>query len=307
MATGPYARNHAQGAWTLYHPSGNVAARGAFDRGYRHGAWQFFHDTPTPTPMARGSFSHGSVVGTWRHYDAAGKLLATSQPTRSTDHHEGTTLMTFQPDRGVQHEVHRIGGVDGRHLHGFYKGSERLFTRDDAMWDGNGHLLEKVDGVWVGHDCRWSKQRKRLARATDLTSLHLALHGKQQTCDGGSVTISAERGKRLDELVAARRALRAPSPAYVKELLVERSGMVEPDEDRPVVLVDVEGDEPEGYAAQQVWRAADLSRVIVDGMGWYIEWPHIDGRFMRLHATMAGYRYFANGETPADLEPPAAE
>ncbi|HEX7842338.1 MAG TPA: hypothetical protein VF469_32925 [Kofleriaceae bacterium] len=44
----------------------------------RAGRRRFYYDTPDRTPIAIGSFSRGSLVGAWRHYDAAGKLLARS-------------------------------------------------------------------------------------------------------------------------------------------------------------------------------------------------------------------------------------
>ena len=32
----------------------------------------------------------------------------------------------------------------------------------------------------------------------------------------------------------------------------------------------------------------DLRDVIANGMGWYVEWPHIDGRFAQLYHTLPG-------------------
>jgi hypothetical protein len=42
--------------------------------------------------------------------------------------------------------------------------------------------------------------------------------------------------------------------------------------------------------------------VLAENMTWYIEWPHIDGRFMTLYATLPGYRYYENGMEEYELQ-----
>jgi hypothetical protein len=33
----------------------------------------------------------------------------------------------------------------------------------------------------------------------------------------------------------------------------------------------------------------DLTKVLAENMTWYVEWPHVDGRFIALFRTLPGY------------------
>jgi hypothetical protein len=36
-------------------------------------------------------------------------------------------------------------------------------------------------------------------------------------------------------------------------------------------------------------KVDDLSKVLAANMTWFIEWPHIDGRFTEVYASLAGF------------------
>ena len=40
-------------------------------------------------------------------------------------------------------------------------------------------------------------------------------------------------------------------------------------------------------------KTQDLAKILAANMTWYIEWPHIDGRFVDVFSTLAGYNGFA--------------
>src|SRR6185369_7047435 len=104
LAEGPYVKNVADGRWTFFHPSGNVAAEGSFSRGMRAGRWRFYNDTKDRTLIAAGEFaSDGRVIGTWQHFDATGKLLARTYPQG-----RGDRIDVVPTADGVIHQAHQF-------------------------------------------------------------------------------------------------------------------------------------------------------------------------------------------------------
>lgn len=307
LAAGRFVANDPSGTWRFFHESGNLAAEGAFARGIRHGTWHFYYDTPARTPIARGDFHRGAIVGAWSHYDAAGKLLAVS---RQVAHHEmaGDYLLEVVPgpDR-IRHEYHRIGGPDEHGLAAAFLGTEKLYRLDILgemhRFDASGYRLERAaDGRWHAADCKWSDKRRRIASNGDTRTLHRLLYAdsslaeSQQPCGVATLPVDAARTATLDKLVAAETSIRTPTPAFVKELALGRysgayvdsiAGPGEPDgafDDDPDART-----RREAEAAAAEAQVADLPRVLAASLAWYIEFPHIDGRFERVFHTLPGY------------------
>jgi hypothetical protein len=318
LADGAYAASLPHGAWTLYHPSGNVAAEGGFARGERHGAWRFYYDAPGKPPIAAGAFDKGSITGRWEHFDRAGKLAAVSSDATpaSWKYTAGGHLLDVMPGAdGVRHVVHygNIMASDWR-LDGFFLGGERLYVQgqghygSDWTFDAGGHLLTKQNGAWLAADCGWSEKRKTVARNGDVTTLHGLLYQdaagespKEPAC-GTKQAVPADRGARLDKLLAARTAVRTPSPAFVKEAAAqawgdpakafEEEATGEPVESfTEVPETPAAKPTPEELAQQARWDAeeADLTKTLAKFMGWFIEFPHVDGRFVRVFYTLPGF------------------
>jgi len=314
LAEGPYAASLPHGAWTFYHPSGNIAAEGHFVRGERDGAWRFYYDTPAKASIAAGAFQRGSIIGRWEHFDRSGKVVAVSSDATpaSWKYTAGGHLLEVAPYAdGVRHEVHHgnIAASDWR-LDGFYLGGERIYVQSghgsELTFDANGRQLMQEDGRWFEADCGWSQKRKAIARSGDITTLHGLLYrdapgesDRAPAC-AGKKAVSAERGARIDKILAVRRAVRAPNPAFVKEAVRRtwRSGY--PDDEKeteaaePVTEVPA-ADAPEKTASdleqEARWDAgaADLTKTLADAMGWYIEFPHVDGRFVQVFYTLPGF------------------
>jgi hypothetical protein len=89
--------------------------------------------------------------------------------------------------------------------------------------------------------------------------------------------------------------MRAQSPAFVREM---------------VLRIEDGDDAPDDPARTKI--AGDLTRVLAAYTIGYLEWPHIDGRFERVFATMAGrlhWEWFgsepeADGSHPFENQPP---
>jgi hypothetical protein len=320
LAEGPYAANQPSGYWRMYHRSGNLAAEGRFDNGTRVGKWHFYYDTDDKTPMAVGSFGDdGSVSGTWRHFDADGKLLArswTETPSQWEDHDlsvnggAGSVLDVVPGADGVRHAIHQ--GTPGHDvemnelsLELYSRGSESLYISKALgveTWYGadGAKLVHGEDGTWSATDCHWSATRKQMAKQGDIARLdgvlsNAAIHrarGKQTekwdsledpgpVCSG-EVAISKARASRLDALFAARDSVRAATPAFVRDLILDQEEDREDNKD----------------------ATKDLTRILAGSMAMYIEWPHIDRRFKQVYATMAGrYSMHWSGRSDTDGDP----
>jgi hypothetical protein len=291
MARGPFSKNDPHGTWTLFHPSGNVAARGTFTHGDRDGAWSFFYDTTKETPIAKGSFQRGSLSGQWRHFDADGSLLATSEqvPGRETYGWPFLTKIKAGADH-VAHEIHTLGGVDNKRLDLFALDREHIYTWEGSagrlMVDGSGHQLRKTDGAWVSTDCSWDKKRKRLASRGDVSRLNeLIGWDRDDDCTPSPTRIIGKRAKRLDVIAAAIDKVRTPTPDFIKQLSLGKQRIEGfHDEVDDAEAPDTDDAEP----AAEPEPVTDLRELIASGMGWYVEWPHIDGRFAQLFHTLPG-------------------
>jgi hypothetical protein len=304
MAEGPMVRNDPDGAWTLFHPSGNVAAEGRFTRGLRDGEWRFYYDTRRRTPIATGSFARGALVGEWRHYDLAGKLLARSTTTSSGDGF-GQYLLHVVPGRdGVVHEVDMIGGPDVNRLDAFVHGGERLYVfqpaRDD-IYDADGNQLTTDGHTWFAAPCHWSAKRRRIAHAADISTLHELLSGfhfqrdKPEPVCGAPVAVSAARARRIEHLLAQQHLVRSVTPEFVRRLALGHE-LVGPDAGDDSHL-------PDEYGSEDAGSLDDLPELLAANMIWYIEWPHIDRRFIRLFRTIPGYwRGRPNGQVLPESE-----
>jgi phage terminase large subunit GpA-like protein len=81
------------------------------------------------------------------------------------------------------------------------------------------------------------------------------------------------RAKRIDTMLSPLTTVRSASPAFLQR----------------IVLGDAPkdgGDEPDATART---TAADLAKILAANMTWYVEWPHVDGRFVAVFQTLPGY------------------
>jgi hypothetical protein len=321
MAEGLYANNRANGAWRFFHQSGNLAAEGSFAGGNRTGRWRFYYDTSKPALIATGSFaSDGEVIGKWRHFDADGKLLATSRietPTQWDDPAinisggEGFTLDIVPGVDGVRHQIHQgtvqpeIGSPEAHEqkLELLSIGREHVYIHSaffrETMYDADGFQLAHGTDGWTASDCRWSAKRMQVAHDGDVARLHGVLYndarrrsvhrhveGKFSYSDviedvgprcRAPIPVAAERAKRLDTMLATRALVRAKSPEFVRKQVLDRAGVDD-------------------------GRADDLTKVLSAHMAMYLEWPHIDGRFVAVFATMPGRysKHWYDGDAAQD-------
>lgn len=137
--------------------------------------------------------------------------------------------------------------------------------------------------TWSSHACGWTSERKRLARRGDISGLHTLMmndrFAEPPDCAGAAKALSAERGKEIESMLAAVRAVRAQSPAFMREVALGEATVADatdPD-------ADAEANDVLGRG-----QVDDLAKVLAANMTWYIEWPHIDGRFVAVYATLAG-------------------
>ncbi len=326
LATGEYANNKAHGAWTFFHPSGNVAAVGRMANGMRTGEWSFFYDTPSKTPIARGVFAaSGAVTGAWQHFDATGKLLATTSSAKGV----GNISITAD-ERGVTEQVNTfLDPADKvefyRHrLEKFTFGSELVyvedsgFTRTDRVWDPTGALLVKGDKGWTAANCHWPKKRQEIAASGDTPWLHTLLHkdsltramvkteyglhvdddkGLSPTACDAPRAVTAARSAKLDTILASRLAIRAPTPEFLRLTILG-----EQLEDKLVEkAADPDDTTDDGDPAERR-RGLDLRSLLATDTVSYIEWAHIDGRFTRVFRTLAGHYSWEWHSTEAEAD-----
>jgi hypothetical protein len=72
--------------------------------------------------------------------------------------------------------------------------------------------------------------------------------------------------------------VRAVTPDFLKKMILG--------EHPPDAAAD-----PDAEPDPKIAQSADLANVLADNMGWYIEWPHIDGRFIRVFRSLPGYGF----------------
>jgi hypothetical protein len=278
LAEGPYRNSHANGIWRIYHPSGRLAATGAMRAGRRDGSWTLFYDNPASTVVSRGSFSAGQTDGGWKHYDERGTLVATSSGGAW-----GGLSLDIEPGRdGVRREVHTGFPADNWRLDGFYLGKDRLYvSHDGAMFDGDSRKLTVDGDVWTAQACKWSAKRREAARIGDATTLDAMLRKDREKddCTGAITTLPAARAKRYLTMLASRKTMHAPVPAF--DL---RAAEPAAEEAEPAPAVDGDGETP---ILED--NADDFAAYLVDGIRWYVEWPHVDDTFRVVYAGMPGY------------------
>jgi hypothetical protein len=291
LAVGHYIKSQPAGEWKIFHPSGNLAAEGELEHGWRQGQWHFYYDTPAKTPIAVGSFSKADLVGTWRHYDSDGKLLATEKSIRNGWKRQDGVLGLFELDivpgpDGVRHRVHE-GNVaaDSTRLDELVSadGKDRVYVRDlDHIFDAKGFQLKQKNGAWVSEDCHWGAERKRAAQAGDLSRLHELIRKDAFNSDenadecGRATPVGPERAARLTALLSSMRAVRAQSPDFVRALALGKADLA--DGTPP----------PSDELKEAMSQQDDLAKILAANMVWYVEWPHVDGLFVSLYPTLPG-------------------
>ena len=302
LAVGPFAQSQPTGTLKIFHPSGNLAAEG-----HRHlrmacatSEWHFYYDSPNKTPIAIGAFSHADLVGTWQHFDQTGHLLATERPSQDGWLEREGVLGLFQLDivpgaDGVRHRVHE-GNVeaDSTRLDELISpdNEERLYVRDlGQVFDANGFLIAQSGTTLTAADCRWSVARKRAARGGQLSRLHElvwrdATNSDEQANDCGKPEpIEPKRAAKLSTMLASMRAVRAQTPDFIRALALG---------DTTVDTATADGATPAEVAKAGLQEALtsrdDLAKILAANMVWYVEWPHVDGLFVKLYATVAGMR-----------------
>ena len=288
MAEGRYKHDQPTGVWRFFHPSGNLAAEGRLSHGQRDGRWQFFYDSKVRTKLATGSFENGFTAGTWHHFDNEGKLLAVSTATRA----DGRFLLDVVPGRdGIGHQIDQQGFTGDHHrLDMISKGSEHLFVQEgvDMIYDQSGDELVREGTTWTAVECGWGRDLKRAARNGRIEKLHDMIRdqrfGEKAECAGDSVKLAPARAKLVDTMLASVRAVRAQTPDFMRKVALGEATVAD--------ATDPDEAAPEDQKAADVLgqgQVDDLSKVLAANMTWFIEWPHIDGRFTDVYASLAGY------------------
>jgi len=314
LAEGPYADSRAEGEWRFFHPSGRLAAIGSMRKGKRAGAWTFFYDAKGSPVLSTGQFIDGETAGEWKHFAAGGRLVATASGRAWSP--TGLTLSIEPGADGVRHTVTQGEPATTHRLDAFFLGKDTLYIRDRTeMFDQGGSRVEKIDGAWVAHACNWTARRKKMAAAGDVFSLYKALIREEYQFDGGdpktdcsdaTTQVPAARGKHFDAMLASRRTVHAPIPAWSfrapnpDDAAAFTAG---PDETEAADAAagpeldpaNASGDEEDARVIEG-WpepipgdNPADLTTYLARRMTWYMEWPHVDETFLAVYASMPGY------------------
>ena len=281
LAHGRYVHNVPAGNWRFFHESGRLAAEGAFERGQRTGRWRFYYDDKVQTPITEGSFS----TGAWLHYDEHGALLARSSnanpaawggPKADVGH-----LIEFYPGHDGIHHWHHAGNLsgDGYALDLSVKGSTKVYKSNDVLFNDALEKLDKTDYGWTASACAGrTPLMLRAARAGDVVTLDSLLTRDEPSCSNPK-PVGATTAANLDGIVAAQTAVRARTPAFVAGMQRELGyGDAEPD------ATATSDDAPRDDAPP-----ADLTAILRANTGWYVEFSHVDGRFIRVFKTLPGY------------------
>jgi hypothetical protein len=300
LAEGPYVHNVAHGLWRFFHANGTLAATGRFDRGVRTGNWRFYTATTDHKLIAAGAFGgDGAVVGVWDHYDAEGKPVA-----RTWSEGGGERIDVVPAADGIVRQRHELdlGNAVEWSVYSLERlawGSDQIYVHttnagiggspDAIIYDAMGFRVTRGSGGWTAADCHWPAKRVAIARAGDVSWLNQVLTADAQRRGGAEKVrfpvdldlaapcdaprpVGEARAHVLDKLVAARDALKAKPPTFVRDLVLG--------EDKTTVFMSKlsvrDGDD------------ADLLRMLADFTIHYLEWPHIDGQFERVFATMPG-------------------
>lgn len=292
LAEGSYRKNLPTGTWRFYHHDGRLAATGRFQGGHRHGRWRFYQDDEKHTPVAVGSFVHGMTVGTWRHFDTQGHLLAVSRdqtPAQWPDWNlrpAGHLLSVVPEHDGLTHFIHE-GNVSGdwHRLDLISLRDTRIYVLSgEYVYDAEGHRLAKDDaGTWRSTDCRWSNTRKNAARAGDLVTLHGLIYGdfpEEHPCGTSSRPIADERARAIEHLLSRVRDVRSESSDMVKQIVLG---------DETIAELAAEEDSPKDLIKSRTRVPDDMVKVLASNMTWFVEFPHVDRRFLQVFSSLPGY------------------
>jgi len=294
IAEGPFSGSRPEGVWRMFHASGRVAAQGKMRGGIRSGTWTFYHDVDGEVPVARGRFGQdGGVVGTWRHFDRKGAVIA---ETWSQSAEYGLDLAMREVGRkdGIGHAL-----VEGNVAGDFHRldlltvDGERFYV--EAGWDARrvldvlGRELVRGDAGVVARGGGWGPQVARAARRGEVEAVRRELirvrwdsQGAAEATGGGEA-VDATTVARMDRALAALDAVRTPTPEDIKALAMS----LYPADDAGEASEGSLGSEGDGETRRVA--PASLEEVIAGGMTWYVEWPHIDQRFEHVYATLPGH------------------
>ncbi|HEY6034572.1 MAG TPA: hypothetical protein VIV58_09945 [Kofleriaceae bacterium] len=293
MAEGRYAHDQPTGVWRIFHPSGHLAAEGRLAHGKRDGRWQFFYDAKVHTKLATGSFEDGYTTGTWHHFDNEGKLLAVSTATRA----DGRFLLDIVPSKnGIAHQIDQQGFTGDHHrLDMVSKGSEHLYVQEgvDAIFDQAGNQLVHEGTAWTSVACGWAPELKRAARNGRIEKVHDLIRdlrfAEHHDCAGERAQLAPAHAKLVDAMLASVRAVRAQTPDFMREVALGQQTVADATDPDAADPGDTNAEAPEAPAdVLGQGQVDDLAKVLAANMTWFIEWPHIDGKFTTLYASLAG-------------------
>lgn len=282
LAEGAFVRDHAEGEWRFYHPSGRLSAIGRMKSGQREGRWTFFYDSAERRPISTGRFDHGMVVDVWQHFDEQGSLVATSSGRPWVT---GLTLKIVTHD-GVRREIVQGEPASDRAVEGIFKGDDLLYVRNNGAWlvDAHGNqLARRDDGKWQATSQCWGPAHLKAAARGDVLGLfELRKSDEVENCNAKPVELEPKLAARYEALLAARQLVHTKVP----RLLFDDVG-------RAVEVPDATeaSNTPSEVEPQPVEppNQDDLANSLAANMKWYMEWPHVDGQFTAVFATLPGY------------------
>ena len=273
MAKGRYVRNLPTGRWQMFHPSGNLAAEGNLRQGLRDGRWTFYYDTADKTPIAIGRFYVGGLSGSWRHFDAHGKLLART---------DGQLVTVVPGADKVEHEIFQRTRY-GDHVDRFALGHDQIYVvtgggDGEAMYDQNGHQIQKVDGRWAESVCELPRHAIAAARATDITTFATVMlkAANDPVCDEYQ-PVSDARAARITQILTPHDIVRAQTPDFVRSLVLPN-----PDDAVAAKAPAIDG--------KPNLDVEDLVHIVAANMVADVEWPYTEKPFQALYASLPGMR-----------------
>jgi len=255
---GAWLGGQMHGLWTREDTDGHIVGRGELNRG--RGTWTSF-DASGRT-LATGPFKRSYPAGAWRLFHTSGQLAARGSVARG----QRIGAWTFYYDREgavpiARGSFARGGRVTGKWRH--YDERGRVFATTTRGPDAD---------AWVAAACPWGASLEAAARRGDLFALRGRLQksrrrqGLEETCTSLPRTPVAEpEAARLDRLMATLEGVRVPVPDFATDYLNK--------------VADDSSEEPN----------KDLARVLAANMTCYVEWPHVDGAFANVFATLPGH------------------
>jgi hypothetical protein len=292
-------------------------AEGKMAKGKRVGVWTFFYDADGAVPIAKGAFDRrGRVTRTWRHYDPAGGLLATTWTTAHamTD---GVMHLRFAPRDGLVHQVAQANlAGDFARVDLLQKSGQRLYRKqswqDSALYDGDGQRLSREpDGRWFQDRCEVDGTFAIAAKSG--APARLLTHGlgdfdrpAPPSCTERA-PIDAPRGETYDRMLTLADATRVPTPDFARR----PDGVPDPDDPTPdknsESIANTQPDADTEMASEPpllgLDAERDLGQFIAAGMQWYTEWGHVDGAFERLFMTLPSHLPQEASYDPSPIAP----